>query len=1196
MATFNAKSFEKKLKLLDGSQTGIQTLSLWIIHHRSHSKLITVAWLEYLKKVSKPERKLGLFYLANDVVQNGKRKAKELTHYFAKVFKEALPMLLEPKIKKQVERVLEIWSERNVFDGTTMDDLKLIYGMKAKEVPIPKKIVTPKKIATPEKQPIRKVVPPDFKVAKLLVSIKKATSLENDLERKSKTLDNLKIDASSFDSVQHVKDRSSVGKFFKQFEESKIILDDYCHNLRRSEKEKKSLMTLLTGGEAFYELAQEEAKVIVKAYDTFGNRLNAMKKKLDSKIKKLGVDPSLMEKTKESHHVRRSDSSAHDDMDLASDSGDEIPISEQYNPSTAPAHQDLSDDAFEQMNAIRETSIEEEDDQNTTPNDQNTPLDENTPEHTLNQSQHPIITQHPAVVVSTQQEVGTQQISDSNLFFNPDNMNGMTSFLSNSITQAPFDNLPSINISQQSAMQDVLTNTVQISDRMSSQQQLQPLTQPPSMSNVLQKYGLLPISTMSYNPIPINNNIVTSNPSTPVVDELLNQQNDNIKPNDGNVQNLIDSLFPMLSKSLQTIKEKQQNDDSQPSVNDAMAFALGNGQNEHNADQQVPKKKSRFSYTDPNQSEVSPVSLTNPKGLSNNQAELINIAAGLTKFDENFLPVNRINNDDNNMNNIDQQQGSETHDHSSIKDENDDREKRRDDRKSRHTSSRHKSSSHRDDERHRRSSSRSPSRKSSSHRSSRESRDDRSSNRDDRSSRDEKHSDRRRSKHSNSPKRRKSRSSRPSSSNERDDKRRHSPYYNDRRSPTPEMDSQISASAPFNQVQPQTINTNPPIRPTFQMPVNPNLNNHSIPNHSNSNLINPIMSVDATNIFSTGMEPKISNISMPEPIPTVGGGQANISSLGANDQSPFLNLNPGLRQPLNFNPLQMVPPKLEFDSTGRPVLAPNFQIRPANQLQLIQGQDGNVIHLRPFPPTRLGLQPPNARFTLPPPQPHPGMLPFNAFNQMPPNVQRFPAEIHHEERFSAEIHHEERFPAEIHHEEQLRESVNRSPSQDHHEHAQQHEQNENEFPRNEVMSEDTHKQDQNDVDQNPIRALSQQANQEGGEGSLNFIETRLQKLAGSSMNNNGCEGVQNGINPHEHMHPPQQGLNNEFPPLEMRNPNRPIFRPRYRPRFAAPDPLLDQLESRNPGPQQFEPRFRPRFQPRFRPRFRPQFSPRHTRF
>ena len=109
------------------------------------------------------------------------------------------------------------------------------------------------------------------------------------------------------------------------------------------------------------------------------------------------------------------------------------------------------------------------------------------------------------------------------------------------------------------------------------------------------------------------------------------------------VQTLIDSLFPVLSRSLQTIKEKTQvGDDSTPSVNAAMAFALGGGgimdadmMNQHQYGDSMD-----IHHQDPNKA-ISPVSLTNPNGLSEHQTELINIAAGITALDENFMPMSR---------------------------------------------------------------------------------------------------------------------------------------------------------------------------------------------------------------------------------------------------------------------------------------------------------------------------------------------------------------------------------------------------------------------------------------------------------------------------------------------------------------------------------------------------------------------------
>ena len=45
-----AKLLEEKLKTLEPSQTSIQTLSLWIIHHHAESENIRSTWVECVKK------------------------------------------------------------------------------------------------------------------------------------------------------------------------------------------------------------------------------------------------------------------------------------------------------------------------------------------------------------------------------------------------------------------------------------------------------------------------------------------------------------------------------------------------------------------------------------------------------------------------------------------------------------------------------------------------------------------------------------------------------------------------------------------------------------------------------------------------------------------------------------------------------------------------------------------------------------------------------------------------------------------------------------------------------------------------------------------------------------------------------------------------------------------------------------------
>lgn len=54
MSAFSEAALEKKLSELSNSQQSVQTLSLWLIHHRKHSKTIVNVWFNELKK-GKPD-------------------------------------------------------------------------------------------------------------------------------------------------------------------------------------------------------------------------------------------------------------------------------------------------------------------------------------------------------------------------------------------------------------------------------------------------------------------------------------------------------------------------------------------------------------------------------------------------------------------------------------------------------------------------------------------------------------------------------------------------------------------------------------------------------------------------------------------------------------------------------------------------------------------------------------------------------------------------------------------------------------------------------------------------------------------------------------------------------------------------------------------------------------------------------------
>ncbi|XP_045136375.1 regulation of nuclear pre-mRNA domain-containing protein 1B-like isoform X2 [Portunus trituberculatus] len=138
MASFNEDSLKKKLDDLNMSQQSIQTVSLWLIHHKKHAHTVVNVWYRELIAAT-DSRKLTFMYLANDVIQNSKKKGPEYNKEFAnklgKVFEHLGGIRLDEKSVHGLNRLLTVWGERNVFDHEKVKLFKknLNKGLKIKE-------------------------------------------------------------------------------------------------------------------------------------------------------------------------------------------------------------------------------------------------------------------------------------------------------------------------------------------------------------------------------------------------------------------------------------------------------------------------------------------------------------------------------------------------------------------------------------------------------------------------------------------------------------------------------------------------------------------------------------------------------------------------------------------------------------------------------------------------------------------------------------------------------------------------------------------------------------------------------------------------------------------------------------------------------------------------------------------------------
>ncbi|XP_065013035.1 actin cytoskeleton-regulatory complex protein pan-1-like [Musa acuminata AAA Group] len=114
---FNNQILVEKLTKLNNSQQSIETLSNWCIFHRKKAKEIVETWDQAFSN-SPREKRVPFLYLANDILQNSRRKGSEFVNEFWKVLPGCLKNVYEngeDHGKKVVNRLVEIWDERKVF-------------------------------------------------------------------------------------------------------------------------------------------------------------------------------------------------------------------------------------------------------------------------------------------------------------------------------------------------------------------------------------------------------------------------------------------------------------------------------------------------------------------------------------------------------------------------------------------------------------------------------------------------------------------------------------------------------------------------------------------------------------------------------------------------------------------------------------------------------------------------------------------------------------------------------------------------------------------------------------------------------------------------------------------------------------------------------------------------------------------------
>ncbi|BFZ19514.1 hypothetical protein BsWGS_22553 [Bradybaena similaris] len=297
MSSFSDSNLVKKFAELNNTQQSIQTLSLWLIHHRKHSKTIVQIWYRELEK-AKPSKRLTFVYLANDVIQNSKKKGPEFSKDFSHILADAFTQAskdADEKMKASLLRVTDIWKERGVYDKAFIKRLKMCVGSEsASSTPqqAPKPPKPPAKVVKPEPA-VQKTEPKKPKkneefslrqeIEAMGVQLPQNVDAEELVQRLSDLENSASCDASvreriaalppEVSDISHldkVQDRDSAEKLSEKVDEAALLLNEYNRRLVAELEERKKVARMLR---SFILSQQSQVKVAEKNLQDYKDKL-----------------------------------------------------------------------------------------------------------------------------------------------------------------------------------------------------------------------------------------------------------------------------------------------------------------------------------------------------------------------------------------------------------------------------------------------------------------------------------------------------------------------------------------------------------------------------------------------------------------------------------------------------------------------------------------------------------------------------------------------------------------------------------------------------------------------------------------------------------------------------------------------------------------------------------------------------------
>lgn len=300
----------ERLQRLSNTAHSIQTLSMWILHHqKKNADAILETWLKEVMNNTDNERLISLMNLANDVIQNARKKAPSFMNSFYEVLQPAIShisSIADPSYKNMLARILSVWRERSIYSIDRIEQLFRCIS-DASSPNLNSDPETPIKNSSPielEMSPMSsaenaKKIKEEFQAFSGL-----STSLVNVLRRlEDPASADLKIrqliagypeNIANPALLKQVKTADEIDKLLNKIAEAVPVVDAYCDRLTDELKDRQNLQYLIMDFVKALEQANERNRALVESVQKRIHRLDREKQELSKHIESL---PDLSQMT-----------------------------------------------------------------------------------------------------------------------------------------------------------------------------------------------------------------------------------------------------------------------------------------------------------------------------------------------------------------------------------------------------------------------------------------------------------------------------------------------------------------------------------------------------------------------------------------------------------------------------------------------------------------------------------------------------------------------------------------------------------------------------------------------------------------------------------------------------------------------------------------------------------------------------------